>query len=41
MAPQYVQWTIPSLLYQNRRTNPFVHKGLRVIQSELNSFSKN
>ena len=28
MTPQYVQWTIPSLLYQTRRKNPLVHKGL-------------
>ena len=27
--PRYVQWTIPSLLYQTRRKNPLVYKGLR------------
>ena len=26
---RYVQWTIPSLLYQTRRNNPLVYKGLR------------
>ena len=25
---RYVQWTIPSLLYQTRRENPLVYKGL-------------
>ena len=25
----YVQWTIPSLLYQTRRKNPSIYKGLR------------
>ena len=27
---RYVQWTIPSLLYQTRRKNPLVYKGLTV-----------
>ena len=27
-TPRYVQWTIPRLLYQTRRKNPLVHKGL-------------
>ena len=27
-TPRYVQWTIPSLLYQARRKNPLVSKGL-------------
>ena len=29
LTPQYIQWTIPSLLYQTRRKNLLVHKGLR------------
>ena len=28
--PRYVQWTIPSLLFQSRRKNPLVFKGLKV-----------
>ena len=28
MTPQYIQWTIPSVLYKTRRENPLVHKGL-------------
>ena len=27
-APRYVQWTIPNLLYQTRRKNLLVYKGL-------------
>ena len=27
-TPIYVQWTIPSLLYQTRGKNSFVYKGL-------------
>ena len=27
-TPRYVQWTIPSLLYQTRRRTPLVYKGL-------------
>ena len=27
-GPQYIQWTIPSLLYQSRGKIPLVHKGL-------------
>ena len=27
-TPKYVQWTIPSLMYQARRKNPLVYKGL-------------
>ena len=31
-TPRYVvQWTIPSLLYQTRRKNPLVYKGLTTI----------
>ena len=26
--PHYIQWTIPNLLYQIKRKNLFVHKGL-------------
>ena len=26
--PQYIQWTIPSYLYQTRRKNPIVHEGI-------------
>ena len=26
--PRYVQWTIPSLVYQTKRKNPLVYKGL-------------
>ena len=26
--PSFIQWTISSLLYQIRRKNPLVHKGL-------------
>ena len=26
----YIQWTIPSLFYQRRRKNSFVHKGLKI-----------
>ena len=29
--PRYVQWTIPSLLYQTRKKNPLVYKGLNII----------
>ena len=29
MTPSYIQWTIPSVLYQTRRENPLVHKGLK------------
>ena len=29
-TPKYVQWTIPSLLYQTRRKNPLVYKGLNI-----------
>ena len=28
MTPQYLTWTITSLLYETRRKNPLVHKGL-------------
>ena len=28
MTPRYIQWTIPSLLYQTSRKNSLVHKGL-------------
>ena len=29
LTPQdYIQWTIPSLLYQTSRKNPFIYKGL-------------
>ena len=28
MTPQYIQWTIPSLLHQTNRKNPLGHKGL-------------
>ena len=28
MIPQYIQWTIPRLLYQIIRKKPLVHKGL-------------
>ena len=27
-TPRYVQWTSPSLLFQTRRKNPLVYKGL-------------
>ena len=27
-TPRYLQWTIPNLLYQTRRKNPLVYKGL-------------
>ena len=27
--PRYVQWTIPSLLYQTKRKNPLEYKGLK------------
>ena len=30
MTPQYVQWIIPSLLYQTRRKNPLVHKRVHI-----------
>ena len=30
MAPQYIQWTIPSELYQTRRKNPLGHKRLKL-----------
>ena len=29
MTSQYIQWTIPSILYQIRRENPSVIKGLK------------
>ena len=32
MTPQYIQWTIPSLLYQTRSKNPLVHNGLIYFQ---------
>ena len=33
MTPQYIQWTIPSLLYKTRRNNSLVQK--RLIQPEV------
>ena len=43
-TPRYVQWTIPSLLYQTRRKNPLVYKGSKhwsdaYINSLKNGFS--
>ena len=29
MTPQYIQWTIQSLLYLSRRKNSLVHKRLK------------
>ena len=29
MTPQYIQWTIPSLLHQTRRKNSLGHKGFK------------
>ena len=30
VTPPYIQWTIPSLLYQARKKNPLVHKRSKV-----------
>ena len=37
-TPRYVQWTIPSLLYQTRRKNPVVYKGLKFRILEVLNF---
>ena len=33
--PRYVQWTIPSLLFQTNRKNPLVYKGLTYLRSSI------
>ena len=35
VTPQYIKWTIPSLLYRTRRKNPLVYKRLLEIISSL------
>ena len=35
MTPGYVQWTVPSLIYQTRRKNPLVHIGLMAIAMKM------
>ena len=35
VIPQYIQWTIKGVLFQTRRENSFVHKGLNVPYSSL------
>ena len=35
--PRYVQWTIPTLLYQTRRNNPLVYKGLKLERISRNN----
>ena len=39
-TPRYIQWTIPSLLYQARRNNPLVYKGISIGPGEQNFESK-
>ena len=36
-TPQYIQWTIPSLLYQTRRRNPFLCRKNPFLYVELRS----
>ena len=39
-TPRYVHWTLPNLLHQISRQNPFVYKGLRSSHKEgIHSYS--
>ena len=40
MTRQIIQWTIPSLLHQSRRKNPFVHNGLTRRNFKLHTHKK-
>ena len=37
---RYVQWAIPSLLYQTRRKNPLVYKGLLIVSTGKNMIDR-
>ena len=39
--PRYVQWTIPSILYQTRQKNPLVYKGLIITRVTGYNFQYN